>query len=146
MSGIIYDGRMLNLICKIQDEFSCFVAYYGQFWPAISNVVDAISSMPYPDHFAAYAYGIDTPWSKPGELMYAWSKATYHAQKNTYDPAKCRTWIMAQNSDEYEIIYDVSKIIEQIDALKKAGVYDGYLTWNAASSLTKYKQYLEAFN
>ena len=29
-----------------------YVTAYGQYWPAISNVVDVISGMPYPDHFA----------------------------------------------------------------------------------------------
>ncbi|MBQ1567990.1 MAG: hypothetical protein IIZ80_08900 [Erysipelotrichaceae bacterium] len=122
-------------------SFSAFVSYYGQFWPAISNAVDAISSMPYPDHFAAYSYGIAEPWSNPGTLMYSWGKATYYAQENTYDKAKCRTWIMAQNSDPYDVVYDSSAIAGQIDGLRRAGVDDGYLTWNAASSLYKYEQY-----
>ncbi|MBR2788610.1 MAG: hypothetical protein IKD94_05550 [Erysipelotrichaceae bacterium] len=122
-------------------SFSAFVSYYGQFWPAISNAADAISSMPYPDHFAAYSYGISEPWSYPGELMYAWGKATYYAQENTYDKAKCRTWIMAQNSEPYDVIYDSSAISGQIDGLRRAGIDDGYLTWNAASSLYKYEQY-----
>lgn len=122
-------------------RFSCFVSYYGQFWPAISNAVDAISSMPYPDHFSYYAYGIAEPWNEPGELMYRWGRATYHAQENTYDPAKCRTWIMAQNSDVYEVFYDESFVKAQIDGLRDAGVLDGYMTWNAASSISKYYSY-----
>ena len=128
------------------DYFSSFVSYYGQFWPAISNAVDAISSMPYPDHFAAYAYGIESPWANPGQLMYAWGRATYHAQENTYDPAKCRTWIMAQNSDVYDIIYDADYVKEQIDALKNADIFDGYMTWNAASSLSKYQTYVDVLD
>ena len=122
-------------------EFSAFVSYYGQFWPAISNAADAISSMPYPDHFAAYSYGISEPWNYPGELMYSWGKATFYAQENTYDKAKCRTWIMAQNSDPYDVVYGSSEIAAQIDGLRRAGVDDGYLTWNAAGSLYKYEQY-----
>ena len=124
-------------------EFSAFVAYYGQFWPAISNAVDAISSMPYPDHFSAYSYGIAQPWWDAGELMHAWGRATYHAQENTYDKAKCRTWIMAQNSDSYGVTYDAAMVKDQIDALKEADVYDGFMTWNAASSLNKYEQYID---
>ena len=127
-------------------RFSCFVSYYGQFWPAISNTVDAISSMPYPDHFSYYAYGIEEPWREPGELMYRWGRATYHAQENTYDPAKCRTWIMAQNSDVYEVFYDESFIKAQIDGLRDAGVLDGYMTWNAASSISKYYSYASVLN
>ncbi len=127
-------------------RFSCFVSYYGQFWPAISNAVDAISSMPYPDHFSYYAYGIAEPWNEPGELMYRWGRATSHAQENTYDPARCRTWIMAQNSDVYEVFYDESFIKAQIDGLREAGVLDGYMTWNAASSISKYYSYASVLN
>ena len=126
--------------------FTCFVSSYGQFWPAISNVVDAISSMPYPDHFAPYAYGIEEPWSYPGDLMYSWGRATYYAQENTYDKAKCRTWIMAQDSDPYDVYYDADMIAAQIEGLRMAGVDDGYLTWNAASSTYKYSQYIDVFN
>ena len=125
------------------DEFSAFVSYYGQFWPAISNAVDAISSMPYPDHFSAYSYGISQPWLDAGDLMYAWGRATYYAQLNTYDKAKCRTWIMAQNSDTYGVVYDAAKVKDQIDALKEADVFDGFMTWNAASSIYKYRQYID---
>ncbi len=127
-------------------KFSCFVSYYGQFWPAISNAVDAVSSMPYPDHFASYAYGIPAPWSDPGELMYSWGRATYYAQENTYDPAKCRTWIMAQNSDPYDVYYGPDFIAAQIDGLRRAGVDDGYLTWNASSNLNKYYSYAEVLD
>lgn len=126
-------------------EYSAFVTNYGQFWCAISNVVDAISSMPYPDHFSSYAYGIPEPWSEPGRLMYNWGKATKFAQDKTYDPAKCRTWIQAQYSDTYDVNYTSELVKDQIDGLSEAGVNDGYLTWNAASSLRAYSSYIDAF-
>lgn len=128
------------------DCFSAWATAYGQFWPAISNVVDAISSMPYPDHFSAYAYGIQEPWSDVYDLMYSWGRATYHAQTNTYSPAKCRTWIMAQDSGPYDVEYTPSFISDQIQGLKDAGVFDGYLTWNAASSFNKYESYIDVLN
>jgi hypothetical protein len=128
------------------DAFSAFVSYYGQFWPAISNAADAVSSMPYPDHFSYYAYGIYEPWYEPGELMYSWGRATYFAQEKTYDKAKCRTWIMAQDSDPYEVYYGPDYLKAQIDGLKDAGVFDGYMTWNAASSLSKYRSYIDVLD
>lgn len=127
------------------EEYSAFVTNYGQFWCAISNVVDAISSMPYPDHFSSYAYGIPEPWAEPGRLMYNWGKATKFAQDKTYDPAKCRTWIQAQYSDTYDVNYTSELVKDQIDGLSEAGVNDGYLTWNAASSLRAYSSYIDAF-
>ena len=119
-------------------EYSGFVSGYGQFWPAISNAVDAISSMPYPDHFSNYAYDVYEPWSNPYDIIYAWGKATKFSQEKTYDPAKCRTWIMVQDSEPYDVEYDEYMILDQIEALKDADVYDGFLTWNAASSLWFY--------
>lgn len=128
------------------DKFSSYVTYYGQFWPAISNALDAISAMPYPDHFPDYAFGISLPWLNPYDLFVSWGKATKFAQDNTYDPGKCRTWIMAQNSDPYDVVYGPKFVKDQIDGLTYAGINDGYMTWNSASDLYKYEQYIEVFD
>lgn len=127
-------------------SFSAWSTYYGQFWPAISNVVDAISSMPYPDHFSTYSFGVEQPWVDVYDLMYNWGKATYYAQENTYDPAKCRTWIQAQSSDSYDVYYSSDFIEDQIRGLSDAEVNDGYLTWNSASSLYYYEEYIDVLN
>ena len=47
-----------------------YVTAYGQYWPAISNVVDVISGMPYPDHFAES--GSYRPWEHPYDTLYNW--------------------------------------------------------------------------
>ena len=127
-------------------KFSAWPTSYGQFWPAISNAADVISSMPYPDHFSYYAYGIEEPWMVPEDLMYAWGRATYYAQEKTYDPAKCRTWIEAQSPDLYDVYYDVEEIGGQIQGLKDAGIYDGFMTWSASSSISRYESFMDAFN
>ncbi|MDO4198636.1 MAG: putative glycoside hydrolase [Erysipelotrichaceae bacterium] len=127
------------------NEYTAFVTSYGQFWCAISNVVDVISSMPYPDHFANYAYGISEPWANPGEIIYAWGRATRLAQDKTYDPAKCRTWIQAQYSDPYDVDYTPQFVKDQIDSLTRANINDGYLTWNAASNYNSYSRYIDIF-
>ena len=44
-----------------------YVTAYGQYWAAISGVVDAISAMPYPDHYSAS--GSWLPWEHPYETM-----------------------------------------------------------------------------
>ena len=54
------------------ESANTYVAAYGQYWSAISNIVDVISGMPYPDHFAKGEYGISIPWEKPYELLSAW--------------------------------------------------------------------------
>ena len=59
-----------------------YVTAYGQYWPAISNVVDVISPMPYPDHFGSHAYDIEeVVWTVPYKLMYAWGSQALGMQK-----------------------------------------------------------------
>lgn len=66
-----------------------YVTAYGQYWPAISNVVDAISAMPYPDHYGAS--GDWLPWEHPYETMYAFGQKAAQRQLETASPAAVRT-------------------------------------------------------
>lgn len=125
-----------------------YVTAYGQYWPAISNVVDVISAMPYPDHFNKYEYGFKEPvWTVPYELLKTWGKNNAAIrQSETPSPAIVRTWIQAYNTiAEPYIVYDASKVSDQIQGLYDAGLTGGYITWNASSSLDKYKQIAPAF-
>lgn len=124
-----------------------YVTGYGQYWPAISNVVDVISAMPYPDHFNAHEYGIkEYVWLVPYELLKYWGASVKIRQSETTTPAVVRTWIQAYNSIKKPyVIYDADKISEQIDGLYENGLTGGYMTWNSASSLSKYKEISKAF-
>lgn len=124
-----------------------YVTAYGQYWPAISNVVDVISPMPYPDHFNTYEYGLTEPvWTIPYQLLSSWAKSVNDRQKETPTPAKVRTWIQAYNSTKSPYVtYDSYMISEQLKALYEQGLTGGFITWNASSSLTKYNQIKEAF-
>jgi hypothetical protein len=53
---------------------------------------------------------------------------------------------MAQNSDVYDVVYGPDFVADQIRGLRDAGVCDGYMTWNAASSFYKYEQYAEVLD
>jgi len=123
-----------------------YVTAYGQYWPAISNVVDVISAMPYPDHFAKGAYGLSIPWEQPYQLMKSWSASAVKRQTEIPSPAKVRTWIQAYNAIfEPYIVYDSTKIEAQIKGLYDAGLTGGYITWNGGSSLKKYTAIAPAF-
>lgn len=125
-----------------------YVTGYGQYWGAISNVVDVISAMPYPDHFGAYEYGFEEiVWTVPYDLMKFWgSQYAAKRQSEVPTPAKVRTWIQAYNAIRSPYIeYDDEKIADQIQGLYDAGLDDGYMTWNSASSLSKYEQIAPAF-
>ena len=121
-----------------------YVTAYGQYWPAISNVVDAISAMPYPDHFSAS--GSWRPWEHPYDTLYSWGKSAMARQEETATPAVVRTWIQAYNAirEPYNT-YGPDEIAAQIQGLQDAGCTGGYLTWNAAASIDKYTSLMPAF-
>lgn len=124
-----------------------YVTAYGQYWPAISNIVDVISGMPYPDHFNPHQYGIkEVVWTNPYKLLNYWGSLVAKKQALIPTPAKVRTWIQAYNTNKSpSVIYDTNKINEQIDGLYNNGLTGGYMTWNSGSNLDKYKELKEAF-
>ena len=121
-----------------------YVTAYGQYWPAISNVVDAISGMPYPDHFGASDDWL--PWEHPYETLNNWGKQVMVRQGETSTPAAVRTWIQAYNAiKEPYNTYGPNEVAAQIKGLRDAGCTGGYMTWNAGSSLDKYTRLIPAF-
>ena len=126
-----------------------YTTAYGQYWPAISNIADVMSGMPYPDHFSKGYYGLEKPWNSPYELMLNWGKAAYDRQKETTTPAKVRTWIQAYDVLKYVdpngISYNAEALEKEIRGLYEAKVGDGYITWLSNSNLEKYKLQKDAF-
>ena len=121
-----------------------YVTAYGQYWPAISNVVDAISGMPYPDHFGAS--GNWRPWEHPYDILYSWGQSVMYRQDETATPAAVRTWIQAYDAirEPYNT-YGANEVAAQIKALRDSGCLGGFMTWNALSSLDKYTAMMPAF-
>ena len=125
-----------------------YVTGYGQYLPAISNIADVVSPMPYPDHFSRNEYGIKEPvWTVPYKLIKEWAGYVQDRQKETTTPAIIRTWIQTYDTiHEPYITYDSSKVSDQIKALYDTNIKNGFITWNSGSSLVKYKSLSEAFN
>lgn len=121
-----------------------YVTAYGQYWPAISNVVDVISGMPYPDHFSAN--GDYRPWEHPYDTLYNWGSCVMYRQEETATPAAVRTWIQAYNAirEPYNS-YGPTEVFAQIRALRDSGCTGGYMTWNASASIDKYRYLMPAF-
>ncbi len=126
-----------------------YTTAYGQYWPAISNVADVISGMPYPDHFSNGYYGIQKPWNNPYEILYQWGQRVQGRQAVTPTPAVVRTWVQAYNVmrhvDSNGIAYDAENVEKEIRGLYAAGLTGGYITWLASSNIEKYYQQLGAF-
>jgi hypothetical protein len=127
-----------------------YVTAYGQYWPAISNVVDVISGMPYPDHFSKYEYGFKVPvWTVPDEILTEWGKRVMLRQKEIEKPAKLRTWVQAYDVPSYKhpggLVVDADYVYKEIKALFDAGLTDGYMTWKSNSDIEKYRSQLPTY-
>jgi LysM repeat protein len=126
-----------------------YTTAYGQYWPAISNVADVISGMPYPDHFSRGYYGISQPWNSPYQILYQWGIRVMDRQKATPTPAVVRTWVQAYNVmkhvDPNGIAYNAANVEREIRGLYAAGLTGGYITWHSGSNLEKYGRQLGAF-
>ncbi len=122
-----------------------YVTAYGQYWPAISNIVDAISSMPYIDHFGREVY----TWVDGYGTVYNWAAKAAEAQKITPTPAAPRTWLTCYAVPYWDPEIPVTGpfLQNQAQALWDAGVGSGgFITWNAASNLDIYYNVADAFS
>lgn len=134
--------------CDVFGESSWgYVTAYGQYWPAISNVVDVISAMPYTDHFGNNYGGHANPWEYPYDTMTTWGKTAALRQKETPTPAVARTWITAYNTPYWSptVTYNGDELTSQIKALYNQGLTGGYMTWLNSSNLSKYKSQKSAY-
>lgn len=128
------------------ESSASYIPGYGQYWASISNVVDAISSMPYTDHFGS---NYDT-WTNPYNVMYNWASSAAARQKETTSPAIARTWVTAYNVPYWNptVNCDINYIKLQMKALTDNNLNGGVMTWNAwgaASKLAKYREIVGAF-
>lgn len=115
-----------------------YMTAYGQYWPGLSNIVDAISAMPYTDHM-----GVDGGWENPYGIMKSWGKKAKKQQKKLEHPAVARTWITGYDTPHWDPVvnYGPAELKAQIKGLEAAGLHGGFIPWNAASSYEKYSQY-----
>ena len=122
-----------------------YVCAYGQYWPAITNVVDAISGMPYPDHYPAV--GDYLPWEHPYDTMYAFGAKAAQRQTEIPTPGVVRTWIQAYSAiREPYTYYGPNEVGAQIRALRDTGNTGGYMTWHGAADIGKYYALMPAFD
>ncbi len=113
-----------------------YMPAYGQYWPAISNVVDAISGMPYLDHFET---NIPERWENPYGTVYNWAYGAAKLQNTIPTPAVARTWITGWDTPYWGpyMTCDASYISRQAQGLWDAGLTGGFLTWGTCN-LSRY--------
>ena len=122
-----------------------YVTACGQYWPAISAAVDAISGMPYPDHYSAQ--GDYKPWEHPYDTVHMFGAAAAARQAETASPAAVRTWIQAYNAirEPYNT-YGVEEVAAEVRALRDTGCSGGFMTWNGGSDINKYQSIIGALS
>ena len=120
-----------------------YMTAYGQYWPGISNIADAISAMPYTDHM-----GGQGAWKDPYNTMKNWAKRAKKKQDYLEHPAVARTWITGYNTPYWAPTenYGEKELKAQIKGLKDAGLEGGFIPWNVVNDLGKYKQYKKIWN
>lgn len=120
-----------------------YVTACGQYWPAISAAVDAISGMPYPDHYSAQ--GDYKPWEHPYDTVHMFGAAAAQRQAETASPAAVRTWIQAYNAlwEPYNT-YSEAEVAAEVKALRDTGCTGGFMTWNGGSDINKYRSIIGA--
>ena len=118
-----------GLVSSVEDDMAL-----GQYWEAISNIVDYISPMIYPSHYGNGSYGLSVPDAFPYETVYKSAKDAVKRNKILLTPAIVRPWIQDFTASwvKGSIKYGDVQVAEQIKALKQNGIEE-YLLWNASN-------------
>ncbi len=118
-----------------------YVTAYGQYWPAISNVVDVISGMPYCDHYNVEGDWI--PWEHPYETLNVFAKKAVMRQSECPTPAYDRTWIQCYDSIHIpKVEYGPKNVRAEIEGLIDGGMQGGFMAFNIA--IEKYKDLINS--
>ena len=85
----VYIGAdIYGLVASVTDDMGL-----GQYWEAISNVVDYVCPMMYPSHYANHTYQLPIPDAYPYETIYYSARDAVMRNKNISTPAIIRPWI-----------------------------------------------------
>lgn len=127
--GVYISADIYGLVGSVSDDMAL-----GQYWEAVSNVVDYVSPMMYPSHYANGTYGLSVPDAYPYETINNCTKDSVNRNKNIETPATIRPWIQDFTASWVKgyIKYGDREVALQIKALEENGVKE-YLLWNAGN-------------
>lgn len=107
----------------------------GQNYAELGEILDVLSPMVYPSHYAKGVFGFDVPDAHPHDTVY---EALLLSQKVLSEDAEkqsavVRPWLQAFTATwvDGHISYGGRQIKEQIQAVYDAG-YDEWILWNAS--------------
>ncbi len=126
---VYISADVFGLVGSVGDDMGI-----GQYWEAISNVVDYISPMMYPSHYGPGVYGLSVPDAFPYETIYRCTKDSVMKNKNIETPAIIRPWIQDFTATYVKgyIRYGADQIKAQIKGLNDNGV-EGFMLWNPSN-------------
>ncbi len=127
--NVYISADVYGLVGSVADDMSL-----GQYWEAVSNVVDYICPMMYPSHYANGTYGLPVPDAYPYETVFHSAKDSAARNKNIETPGTIRPWIQDFTAPWVpgHITYSDKQVKEQISALEENGIGE-YLLWNAGN-------------
>lgn len=110
----------------------------GQYWEAVSNIVDYVSPMMYPSHYGNGVYELSVPDAYPYETIDRGIKDALDRNGNIDTPSSIRPWIQDFTASWVKgyIKYGVDEVKAQIKALEDNGVNE-FLLWNPSNKYTE---------
>lgn len=130
---VYISADVYGLVGSVSDDMAL-----GQYWEAVSNVVDFVSPMMYPSHYANGTYGLSVPDAFPYETILHSTRDSVNRNKNIETPAIIRPWIQDFTAGwvKGHIKYGAKQLELQIKALEENGVKE-YLLWNAGNTYSE---------
>ncbi|HYE82598.1 MAG TPA: putative glycoside hydrolase [Clostridia bacterium] len=131
--NVYISADIYGLVGSVADDMSL-----GQYWEAVSNVVDYVCPMMYPSHYANQTYGLSVPDAYPYETIYHSAKDSVARNKNIRTPGTIRPWIQDFTAPWVAgyIKYSDKQVEDQIRALEENGIKE-YLLWNAGNKYSE---------
>ncbi|MEW9121676.1 MAG: putative glycoside hydrolase [Thermotaleaceae bacterium] len=130
---VYISADIYGLVGSVADDMAL-----GQYWEAVSNVVDYVSPMMYPSHYANGTYGLSVPDAYPYETIYNSTKDSVARNKNIQTPGTIRPWIQDFTAPWVKgyIKYGPKQVAEQIKAMEENGVTE-FMLWNAGNKYSE---------
>lgn len=130
---VYISADIYGLVGSVADDMAL-----GQYWEAVSNIVDYVSPMMYPSHYANGTYGLPVPDAYPYETVYNCAKDSVNRNRNIQTPATIRPWIQDFTAPWVKgyIKYGPKEVEAQIRALEENGI-DEFMLWNAGNKYSE---------
>ncbi len=130
---VYVSADIYGMVSSVEDDMGI-----GQYWEAISNVVDYICPMKYPSHYGNDIYGLPVPDAYPYETVYYSARDSVARNRNIQTPAIIRPWIQDFTAPWVKgyIKYGEKEVREEIRALEENGITE-FMLWNAGNKYTE---------